>query len=264
MINDSLIGPIDLTKFSEVIRRIRASKADVIGLTENLERGWHLQSFFLAFKQRALRSTAFVNFIEGIVCYEDKRDVISEYELRLASMLKRAGLECEPMFRAIDARNPTAYHWKELIDSGFPFVKAELFGNIIPQVNADDCLKLLSSNGFDIRLVESSLADLEPADSEPPHPEIMPPPIKSVGERLAWRGHARRRGGVGNDPLAAATRANARGGGSGQGQIHGGKTGSDPPPRRRIARRTPRRNVSLGRGRDRRRERRRAWSARPA
>ena len=66
------------------------------------------------------------------------------------------------------------------IDSGFPFVTAELFRSIIPQVNADDCLKFLSLKGFDIRLLESSLADLEPADSEPPHPEIMPPPIKTV------------------------------------------------------------------------------------
>ena len=169
-INDSLIGPIDLTKFSDVIRKIRTSKADVIGLSENLARGWHLQCFFLAFKQRALRSSAFIDFVQGIVCYEDKRDVISEYELRFASVLKRAGLDCKPLFCAIDARNPTAYHWKELIHPGFPFVKAELFRNIIPQVNADDCLKFLSLNGFDIRLVESSLADLEPANSEPPHP----------------------------------------------------------------------------------------------
>jgi GT2 family glycosyltransferase len=173
LINDSLIGPIDQTKFSDLIRRIRASKADVVGLTENLERGW-LESYFLAFKRRALLSSAFGDFIDGIVCDEDKRDVISEYELRLASVLKRAGLDCELIFRAFDAlKKPTAYHWKELIDSGFPFVKAELFRNIIPEFDAADCLKLLSEMGFDTRLVE------------PPQPEITPPSIKPVVKHSA-------------------------------------------------------------------------------
>jgi O-antigen biosynthesis protein len=183
LINDSLIGPISQVKFSDLIRRIRASKADVVGLTETLDRGWHLQSFFLVFKQHALRSNAFVNFIEGIVCYEEKRDVISEYELRLASLLKRAGLDCQPMFRAIDARSSAGYHWRELIDSGFPFVKAELFRNAIPGFDADDCLRLLSSMGFDVRLAQSSLIDLEPEDSQPAEPKIIPPPIKPVPSR---------------------------------------------------------------------------------
>ena len=100
LINDSLVGPIDQTKFTEILRKIRASKADVIGLTENLARGWHLQSFFLAFKPRALRSTPFISIIERIVCYEDKLDVITDYELRFATVFKRAGLDCKPIFRA--------------------------------------------------------------------------------------------------------------------------------------------------------------------
>ena len=45
-INDSLIGPIDLTKFSDVIRKIRASKADVIGLSENLAGAGIFRVFF--------------------------------------------------------------------------------------------------------------------------------------------------------------------------------------------------------------------------
>jgi GT2 family glycosyltransferase len=180
LINDSLIGPIDQTKFSGLIQRIRSSKADVVGLTESRDRGWHLQSYFLAFRPRALRSAALSDFIEGIVCYEDKRDVIGEYELHLAGLLRRAGLDCQPMFRAMDARSPVGYRWKELIDSGFPFVKAELFRNVVPEFDADDCLRLLSASGFDVRLAQSSLADVEPAASEPPEPKITPPPLKPV------------------------------------------------------------------------------------
>ena len=152
LINDSVVGPIGQTKFSELVRRIRASKADVIGLTESLDRGWHFQSFFLTFKRLALQSTAFVDFVDSVVCYEDERDVISEYELRFASLLKRAGLECQSMFRAIDARGSAGYQWRELIESGFPFVRAELFRNVIPEFDADDCLRLLYTTGFDTRL----------------------------------------------------------------------------------------------------------------
>ena len=154
LINDSLIGPIDQSEFSDLINEIRDSKADVIGLTENLEKCWHLQSYFLAFKERALKSAAFDEFMQAVVCFEDKRDVVREYELRLANVLKAAGLDCEPVFRARDAHNPTTGHWKELLESRFPFVKTEVISN--PSVDADpaDCLELLSARGFDVRLAE--------------------------------------------------------------------------------------------------------------
>jgi lipopolysaccharide biosynthesis protein len=190
LINDSLIGPISQTKFHDLVGRIRNSSADVIGLTESLDRGWHLQSFFLTFKRRALQSTAFVNFIEAIVCYVDKRNVISEYELRLASVLKRAGLDCQPMFRAIEARSSTGYYWKELVDSGFPFVKAELFRNAVSGFDTDECLRLMSAEGFNIRLVESSLADLEPADSEPPSLTSLPHPSTRQAEAGLEKSHS--------------------------------------------------------------------------
>jgi Rhamnan synthesis protein F len=166
LINDSLFGPIDRTKFSELIQRIRTSKADVIGLTENLQRGWHLQSFFLVFKHHVLVSAAFVGFMDAVVCYEDKLDVIGEYEIRLATVFKRAGFLCEPMFRAIDTSNLTSNHWKELIGAGFPFLKVELLRNDVPRVDAIDCLKLLATMDFNIRLLQSSLAGTK--SSKPP------------------------------------------------------------------------------------------------
>jgi lipopolysaccharide biosynthesis protein len=148
LINDSIIGPFDRAAFSKLMQRIRSSEADVIGLTESMDRGWHLQSFFLAFKRRALQSTTFVNFFENVVCCVQKRDVISAYELRLAPVLKRAGLGCEPMFRAINRDNTATLHWRQLIDLGFPFMKAELLRRVIPGVNPVDCLRLLSNKGW--------------------------------------------------------------------------------------------------------------------
>ena len=180
LINDSLIGPIDQSEFSDLIRKIRVSKADVIGLTENLEKCWHLQSYFLALKERALHSTAFEKFFNSIVCFEDKQDVIREYEVRLANVLKAAGLDCEPVFRAMDVHNLTTGHWKELLESRFPFVKTEVISN--PSVAGDpaDCLKLLSARGFDLRLAEWAALTGPVPDAEPADPEITPPPISPV------------------------------------------------------------------------------------
>ena len=170
LINDSLIGPIDQSEFSDLINKIRANEADVIGLTENLEICWHLQSYFLAFRERALHSAAFDEFMKSIVCFEDKRDVIREYELRLANILKAAGLDCEPLFRA---RGPTICaigHWKELLESGFPFVKTQVISNPSAERDPGDCLELLSARGFDVRLAEWAAPVTPVPDEEPDRP----------------------------------------------------------------------------------------------
>jgi GT2 family glycosyltransferase/SAM-dependent methyltransferase len=181
LINDSLIGPFDRAAFSNLIRRIRTSEADVVGLTECLATRRHLQSFFLAFRRPALQTDAFVEFFEGVVCYKDKRDVIGAYELRLAEALKRAGLRCEPLFHVLDGRNTATYRWRELIDLGFPFVKAELLRYAIPQVRPSDCLNLLSERGFDLRLVQDPApTNVQRSDADLPEPKIVPAPIEPV------------------------------------------------------------------------------------
>jgi O-antigen biosynthesis protein len=148
LINDSVIGPVDQTSFKNLLERLRGSEADVIGLTESLQLCWHLQSFFLAFKRRALLSAAFKQFLDGVVCYENKQDVITHYEVRLATILKAAGLECEALFHAKDALNPTTSHWKNLLDAGFPFVKAAIVRSEIPEVEANGCPGWSSGRGL--------------------------------------------------------------------------------------------------------------------
>ena len=49
-VNDSLVGPFNDDLLASVIDRIRTSSSDVLGLTDNYEIRWHVQSFFLAFQ----------------------------------------------------------------------------------------------------------------------------------------------------------------------------------------------------------------------
>ncbi len=100
LLNDSVFGPINDEKFAALLERIRRSKADVIGLTESYEHNWHLQSYFLAFKPKALSSVALHRFINSITVLRDKDAVIRSYEIMLASHLRERGLKVETLFES--------------------------------------------------------------------------------------------------------------------------------------------------------------------
>jgi lipopolysaccharide biosynthesis protein/tetratricopeptide (TPR) repeat protein len=160
LINDSVIGPTNDAAFGEMLAKIRDNGADLIGLTENNDRYWHLQSYFLAFKSRALSSLAFRKFVNGIVSYEDKVDVIYELEILLAPTLKAAGLDCQALFAVPNDGKHPAVHWKHLLRSGFPFVKVEVIRGLVPDLDISDWRALLGAQGYDVSLAERTVAEL--------------------------------------------------------------------------------------------------------
>jgi len=93
LLNDSVIGPMSDASFGAMLTRLRNSPAGLIGLTDNIVRDWHIQSYFLALKRPALSSIALRKFISDIVSYEDLEDVIDNFEVRLAPTLKAAGVD---------------------------------------------------------------------------------------------------------------------------------------------------------------------------
>jgi lipopolysaccharide biosynthesis protein len=168
LVNDSTIGPLSERKFEELLARVRSSESDLVGLTDSYERGWHIQSYFIALKPAALSSPALWSFIEKIKNLADKKDVVNAYETRFAPMLQAAGLRCEVFFPAHTSHNPSLMDWRALIGSGLPFVKLAAlrnswrsnswrtdswrsFGNA-------GWRKILQSEGFDCRLAEEALA----------------------------------------------------------------------------------------------------------
>jgi glycosyltransferase involved in cell wall biosynthesis len=157
LLNDSVFGPTNDAAFGDLRDKIRDSSADFIGLTESFERGWHLQSYFLVLKSRALSSGTFRNFAENIVCYHDKEQVITEYELRLALIMKIDGFKCEAMFQKTDVRNPTIFHWRHLLDAGFPFLKVTTVRDAYPGVDIGDWRQVLAALGYDVSLAERTL-----------------------------------------------------------------------------------------------------------
>ena len=128
LVNDSVIGPLDAPCFSALISRVRASPADMLGLTEALQPQPHLQSFFLVFHGPALDELA--RFFDGVLCFADKATVIDVYEMRLTQRMRAAGYRCEALFPALSqdpySANDTWFRWAELLDRGFPYVKASV------------------------------------------------------------------------------------------------------------------------------------------
>ena len=160
LVNDSLLGPTNDAEFHTLLKRVRSSSADIIGLTENEERGWHLQSYFLAIKSGALASFAFHQFIVDIVAYDDKDHVINFYEIKFAPAMKAAGLITEALFASRSIHNQTIYHWRELLAEGFPFLKVMTARDDIPNVDKSGWRDELASHGYDVRLADQLMSDI--------------------------------------------------------------------------------------------------------
>lgn len=130
LVNDSIAGPIDLGDFDAMLAHIRVMDADVVALTRSAEPVPHLQSFFLVFQRRALKSEVLRDFFARVVSLPDKSQVIDVYEARLTRMLERGNLRCESVFPPLSAdplsSNDTSLRWKELLGAGFPYVKVSV------------------------------------------------------------------------------------------------------------------------------------------
>ena len=123
--NDSFWGPI--RPLTGLVNRLTNSQADVIGLTDNLMYEPHLQSAFLMFKSRAIACPAFWQFWEQIMCWDEKRNIVKNYEVGLSILLKKNGMTLESLFSKNANGNILHAEWKSLIENhDFPFIKVSL------------------------------------------------------------------------------------------------------------------------------------------
>ncbi len=173
-LNDSVIGPVNQAAFHRVIERVRGEDAGMVGLTANAERGRHIQSYFLAFKPKALRAFAFHQFVLGVRSFADKEDVINAYEIKLAPTLEAAGIRTAALFEPEQIHNPTIYEWKPLLNQGFPFLKVLAITHDIRHVDKTGWREELHRHGYDVLLVDRLLAARETAVALPPGAVVQP------------------------------------------------------------------------------------------
>ncbi len=163
LLNDSVIGPVGEEAYQAMIGRIRASHADLVSLTESRERAWHLQSYFMFLRATALTDARVHRFFNRIRSLHDKQAVIDRYEVALAGEVIDAGLRTDVLFRKGAGANPTLFAWRELLDEGFPFLKASVATGRHEDVDNAGWRETLEVRGFDVRSTDALFEPDPPA-----------------------------------------------------------------------------------------------------
>jgi len=154
--NDSVFGPFnDLTSIL-----VKATEFDIYGLTDSIDRSYHIQSYFIVYNQRILNSIHFSEFWNSVRLLSNnvpsfKDSIIDQYEVGGSQFFLKHGFRIGAAFsfKDIAYKSFTAYlrevelaqvqpgfvvtplklganltheYWRELLDLGYPFLKREL------------------------------------------------------------------------------------------------------------------------------------------
>ena len=140
LVNDSIVGPLDVSAFAAMIARVRSQGADLVGLTQNPYPKWHLQSFFLVFNRRLLAAQDFPDLMRHIVNLRTKEAVINTYEIQISEFLVSRGFRCESVFANLEPGSPlpddTYFRWSGMVRIGFPYIKASILKQVHEQPEA--------------------------------------------------------------------------------------------------------------------------------
>jgi len=170
MTNDSIVPTADVDVFRAMMDRVRGCKADIAALTASHEYGWHVQSYFLGLKPKALSSWTFQHFMRDMPLIDDKDEVIQTFEVPFASRMQAGGLVVEALYSGAYSANPTFFCWQELIEQGFPFIKLLMLRKqFADATDQHEMLRevqqswpqVLAAAGFDTDLVRASLRAAE-------------------------------------------------------------------------------------------------------
>ncbi len=96
ILNDSVYGPFE--HIEPLLEKIDYTQADVWGCTDSWQMRHHLQSYFLAFGPKALKSDGFQKFWNNVLPFRSKLKVIRAYEIGLTQKMLRNGLRCQAIW----------------------------------------------------------------------------------------------------------------------------------------------------------------------
>ena len=164
--NSSVFGPI--YPLAPIFARMAEEACDFWGMTDNFEIRWHVQSYFLVLKKRALSFSGFSRFFSAVLPYRDKDQVIRSYELGLTQFLCEGGLRpaafvpvaswlSSPIRKArlcAQRRNSTLYHPEALLAAGMPFVKAQLLRDNPARISLTRVLAAMQATGYDMSSIQ--------------------------------------------------------------------------------------------------------------
>ncbi len=129
LLNDSVIGP--LFAFDDALAAWRALPFEVSGLVESAAPRPHIQSWATRYAGRAADLPTLLEYYGQAQPYMTKHAAIRDFEIPLAQFFRTRGLTVGSLISPISIQksddNPTMYGWREIIESGVPFVKRSVF-----------------------------------------------------------------------------------------------------------------------------------------
>ena len=170
LINNSIF--LLKSSLSELIQEVRDSHFDVTSITSSMEETFHLQSYFLHFKQRTLRDSDLWDWFSKLETNSNKRVTVTSLEIPFSTKMNLLGFSCGAIwdsqqlvnvmyssagsnllnefrrqtgwivsmrsFFSGEPLNPMHYMWPHLLELGCPFIKKDLVREkVIKDLGAD-------------------------------------------------------------------------------------------------------------------------------
>jgi tetratricopeptide (TPR) repeat protein len=157
LLNDSVIGPVNYTEFSNILSAIHENQSDIVGLTENFREKWHIQSYFFAIKKKALSNYGFHQYMGNIASLGTKEEVICKYEITFSSSMEEKGISCGTIFGRPqgDTLDDTISNWQSLLGRGMSFVKRSLIAGDHRDKGGDQVERELAERGYPMDLLKA-------------------------------------------------------------------------------------------------------------
>ncbi|CAB4330915.1 unannotated protein [freshwater metagenome] len=128
LVNDSCAGPFG--KLGETLSRLSDAPFDVTGITDSLQFRFHLQSYFIHFKNGSFYNHGIQDFLRDVRIQPSKNSVIAAYELGLSAIAMENGFLVGALYpwNIVSQywKNPSVTGWKNLLELGHPFIKREV------------------------------------------------------------------------------------------------------------------------------------------
>ena len=165
LINDSLYfdsGKAHL--FAEAVRASNKSPFDVTSITDSLLHSYHLQSYFLHFKNGAFGFKEIQRFMNQVRPQQDRDAVIFAYEIGFSVMARRFGITIGAIYPwnsfKSDQGNASIHSWHELMNLGWPFIKKEVFKSKSKSECEKIFKKLENESNFSSQVLDAVRSDL--------------------------------------------------------------------------------------------------------
>lgn len=136
-VNDSCFGPF--YPLAKIFSKMENEHCDFWGITKNnfgykkstkhiFTKRPHIQSYFIVFKKNIFTNNIFADFMQSIKHEEDKKQIVSSYEIGLSELLINNGYTYGAYINAYSRiNNVTILKWRQIIEKyDMPFIKCSL------------------------------------------------------------------------------------------------------------------------------------------